>query len=71
MAGATSDEEFFGRLAAAGLLIRKRTAPSGDLLGYKVALVGDVNAQGEPVFSPRCPPRPRPLAAPHPRTLVL
>ncbi|MFI5743833.1 relaxase/mobilization nuclease domain-containing protein [Streptomyces anulatus] len=52
VAGATSDEEFFGRLAAAGLLIRKRTAPSGDLLGYKVALVGDVNAQGEPVFYP-------------------
>ncbi|MFJ8774525.1 relaxase/mobilization nuclease domain-containing protein [Streptomyces microflavus] len=52
VAGATSDEEFFGQLAAAGLLIRKRTAPSGDLLGYKVALVGDVNAQGEPVFYP-------------------
>ncbi|MFC9502699.1 relaxase/mobilization nuclease domain-containing protein [Streptomyces sp. NPDC057002] len=50
--GATSDEEFFDRLAAAGLLIRKRAAPSGDLLGYKVALPDDRNAKGEPVFYP-------------------
>ncbi|MEW1724797.1 relaxase/mobilization nuclease domain-containing protein [Streptomyces sp. NPDC093109] len=50
--GATSDEEFFGRLAAAGLLIRKRAAPSGDLLGYKVALPDDLNKDGEPVFYP-------------------
>ncbi|MFC9131946.1 relaxase/mobilization nuclease domain-containing protein [Streptomyces sp. NPDC057099] len=50
--GATSDEEFFDRLASAGLLIRKRAAPSGDLLGYKVALPDDRNAQGEPVFYP-------------------
>ncbi|MFE2062874.1 mobilization protein [Streptomyces sp. NPDC059467] len=52
VAGAWSDEEFFDRLAAAGLLIRKRTAPSGDLLGYKVALPGDLNKDGEPVFYP-------------------
>ncbi len=38
VAGARSEEEFFDRLAGAGLLIRKRAAPSGDLLGYKVAL---------------------------------
>ncbi|MFJ5266760.1 relaxase/mobilization nuclease domain-containing protein [Streptomyces sp. NPDC088387] len=50
--GATSDEEFFERLAAAGLLIRKRAAPSGDLLGYKVALPDDLNKDGEPVFYP-------------------
>ncbi|MFK0099021.1 relaxase/mobilization nuclease domain-containing protein [Streptomyces sp. NPDC091040] len=50
--GARSDEEFFARLAAAGLLIRKRTAPSGDLLGYKVALHDDLNKDGEPVFYP-------------------
>ncbi|WP_435285445.1 relaxase/mobilization nuclease domain-containing protein [Streptomyces bacillaris] len=50
--GATSDEEFFARLAAAGLLIRKRAAPSGDLLGYKVALHDDLNKDGEPVFYP-------------------
>ncbi|MEV5605517.1 relaxase/mobilization nuclease domain-containing protein [Streptomyces sp. NPDC052299] len=52
VAGARSDEEFFERLAAAGLLIRKRTAPSGDLLGYKVALHDDLNKDGEPVFYP-------------------
>ncbi|MFD8645110.1 MULTISPECIES: relaxase/mobilization nuclease domain-containing protein [Streptomyces] len=52
VAGATSEAEFFDRLAAAGLLIRKRIAPSGDLLGYKVALPDDRNAQDEPVFYP-------------------
>ncbi|WP_073947105.1 relaxase/mobilization nuclease domain-containing protein [Streptomyces kebangsaanensis] len=52
VAGATSEGEFFDRLAAAGLLIRKRIAPSGDLLGYKVALPDDRNAHGEPVFYP-------------------
>ncbi|QFQ97314.1 relaxase/mobilization nuclease domain-containing protein [Streptomyces phaeolivaceus] len=52
VSGAGSDEEFFDRLAAAGVLIRKRAAPSGDLLGYKVALPGDLNKDGEPVFYP-------------------
>lgn len=50
VAGATGEEEFFDRLAAAGVLIRKRIAPSGDLLGYKVALPEDRNKDGEPVF---------------------
>ncbi|MET8767685.1 relaxase/mobilization nuclease domain-containing protein [Streptomyces sp. NPDC004658] len=50
VAGATSEEEFFDRLAAAGLLIRKRVAPSGDLIGYKVALPDDRNGEKEPVF---------------------
>ncbi|MEU2874138.1 relaxase/mobilization nuclease domain-containing protein [Streptomyces olivoreticuli] len=49
-AGATSEEEFFDRLASAGLLIRRRVAPSGDLLGYTVALPDDRNKDGEPVF---------------------
>ncbi|KUF17318.1 relaxase/mobilization nuclease domain-containing protein [Streptomyces silvensis] len=49
VAGAQSEEEFFDRLAAAGLLIRKRAAPSGDLLGYTVALVDDRNENNEPV----------------------
>ncbi|ULR48415.1 relaxase/mobilization nuclease domain-containing protein [Streptomyces deccanensis] len=52
VAGADSEEEFFERLAAAGLLIRQRAAPSGDLLGYKVALPDDLNRDGEPVFYP-------------------
>lgn len=50
VAGATSETEFFDRLAAAGVLIRKRVAPSGDLLGYKVALPDDRNGEKEPVF---------------------
>jgi hypothetical protein len=52
VAGAQSEKEFFDRLASAGLLIRKRAAPSGDLLGYKVALPDDRNKDGEPVFYP-------------------
>ncbi|RST17411.1 mobilization protein [Streptomyces sp. WAC04770] len=50
VAGTTNETEFFDRLTAAGLLIRKRTAPSGDLLGYKVALTDDRNKDGEPVY---------------------
>ncbi|WP_427919033.1 relaxase/mobilization nuclease domain-containing protein [Streptomyces sp. cg40] len=50
VAGATSEEEFFDRLAAAGLLIRKRAAPSGDPLGYKVALPDNRNGDKEPVY---------------------
>ncbi|MEU2231217.1 relaxase/mobilization nuclease domain-containing protein [Streptomyces vietnamensis] len=52
VAGAVSEEEFFGRLAAAGLLVKTRVAPSGGLLGYKVALHDDRNAEGEPVYYP-------------------
>ncbi|MFI0711291.1 relaxase/mobilization nuclease domain-containing protein [Streptomyces inhibens] len=52
VAGAADEAEFFDRLAAAGLLIRKRVAPSGDLLGYKVALPDDHNKDDEPVFYP-------------------
>ncbi|MFI7094828.1 relaxase/mobilization nuclease domain-containing protein [Streptomyces lydicus] len=52
VAGAAGETEFFDRLAAAGLLIRKRVAPSGDLLGYKVALPDDRNKDDEPVFYP-------------------
>ncbi|MEV7198080.1 mobilization protein [Streptomyces sp. NPDC093510] len=52
VAGAASEAEFFGRLSAAGLLLRQRVAPSGDLLGYTVALPDDHNKDGEPVFYP-------------------
>ncbi|MEV3932745.1 mobilization protein [Streptomyces sp. NPDC049944] len=48
--GAASTDEFFDRLAADGLLLHKRIAPSGDLLGYKVALPDDRNKDDEPVF---------------------
>ncbi|WP_371639661.1 relaxase/mobilization nuclease domain-containing protein [Streptomyces virginiae] len=50
VAGAHSEEEFFARLAATGLLIRQRVAPSGDLLGYTVALPDDRNKHGDPVY---------------------
>ncbi len=52
VAGAASEEEFFRRLAEAGLRIEKRLAPSGDTLGYKVALPGDRNRHGEPIWFP-------------------
>ncbi|WHM36617.1 mobilization protein [Streptomyces sp. BPTC-684] len=51
-AGAASEAELFARLTAAGVLVRTRTAPSGDLLGYKVALADDLNKDGEPVYYP-------------------
>ncbi|WP_327303615.1 mobilization protein [Streptomyces sp. NBC_01298] len=50
VAGAVNDAEFFDRLGAAGLLVVRRVAPSGDLLGYKVALPSDRNKDGEPIF---------------------
>ncbi|MFJ7775042.1 relaxase/mobilization nuclease domain-containing protein [Streptomyces yangpuensis] len=50
MAGTHSEEEFFARLTSSGLLVRQRIAPSGDLLGYTVALPDDRNRHGEPVF---------------------
>ncbi|MFJ2496541.1 mobilization protein [Streptomyces sp. NPDC087539] len=50
VAGAAGEEEFFDRLGAAGLLVRRRIAPSGDTLGYTVALPGDRNGKGDPVF---------------------
>ncbi|MFE6025769.1 relaxase/mobilization nuclease domain-containing protein [Streptomyces niveus] len=49
-AGTMNETEFFTRLTAAGLLVHQRVAPSGDLLGYKVALPDDRNHDGEPVF---------------------
>ncbi|MFI8514015.1 relaxase/mobilization nuclease domain-containing protein [Streptomyces sp. NPDC085460] len=49
-AGTASEEEFFDRLVSAGLLVRRRIAPSGDTLGYTVALPGDRNGNGQPVF---------------------
>ncbi|MGW5680205.1 relaxase/mobilization nuclease domain-containing protein, partial [Streptomyces sp. NPDC003860] len=50
VAGTQDETEFFDRLASAGLLVRRRVAPSGDLLGYTVALPDDRNGKGEPIF---------------------
>ncbi|MCX5238966.1 relaxase/mobilization nuclease domain-containing protein [Streptomyces prunicolor] len=49
-AGVVGEQEFFDRLAAAGLLVSQRVAPSGDLLGYKVALLDDRNEDQEPIY---------------------
>ncbi|MCX5123719.1 mobilization protein [Streptomyces sp. NBC_00347] len=48
-AGTASETEFLDRLATAGLLIKLRTAPSGDTLGYTVALPEDRNKDGAPI----------------------
>ncbi|MER0447120.1 relaxase/mobilization nuclease domain-containing protein [Streptomyces sp. Edi4] len=50
LAGASDETEFFDRLAAEGVRIDKRLAPSGDVLGYKVAIVGDRNKAQEPIW---------------------
>ncbi|MGF1425500.1 relaxase/mobilization nuclease domain-containing protein [Kitasatospora sp. LaBMicrA B282] len=52
VAGAATEEEFFTRLRDAGLRIKLRHAPSGDVLGYNVALPGDRNAHKEPIWFP-------------------
>ncbi|WP_327173595.1 relaxase/mobilization nuclease domain-containing protein [Streptomyces sp. NBC_00464] len=52
VAGADSKEEFFTRLREAGVRVKLRHAPSGDALGYNVALPGDRNRDGDPVWYP-------------------
>lgn len=52
VAGADDEKEFFTRLHEAGLRVKIRHAPSGDALGYNVALPGDRNRHGEPVWYP-------------------
>lgn len=52
LAGAADEVEFFHRLVEAGLRLEVRRAPSGDALGYKVALPGDRNRDGEPIWFP-------------------
>ncbi|MEU9396418.1 mobilization protein [Streptomyces sp. NPDC048324] len=50
VAGAAAEAEFFTRLREAGLRVKLRHAPSGDVLGYTVALPGDRNRDREPVW---------------------
>ncbi|MGW3102854.1 relaxase/mobilization nuclease domain-containing protein [Streptomyces sp. NPDC001100] len=50
VAGAASTDEFLERLKDAGLLVRTKVLPSGDLKGYTVALPGDRNGEKEPIF---------------------
>ncbi|MBA4864045.1 mobilization protein [Streptomyces sp. PSKA54] len=50
LVGAETETEFLHRLRDAGLRVKLRRAPSGDLLGYAVALPGDRNADQQPVW---------------------
>jgi len=51
-AGASSEAEFFARLADAGVLVRQRrsTRNPGEITGYAVALPGDTARGGGPVW---------------------
>ncbi|MFI1828364.1 relaxase/mobilization nuclease domain-containing protein [Streptomyces sp. NPDC020412] len=51
VAASTSPEEFIRVLAGVeGVLVDVQRFPSGDIRGYKIALSGDTNAQGEPIW---------------------
>lgn len=50
VAAASSETEFFALLEATGVNVRPKTGPSGDTLGYSVALPGDLNKHGDPVW---------------------
>ncbi|MEU3748125.1 MULTISPECIES: relaxase/mobilization nuclease domain-containing protein [Streptomyces] len=50
VAAATTTEEFFRLIEGTGALVDVQYFPSGDVRGYKVALDGDTNVQGEPVW---------------------
>ncbi|MFI9273963.1 relaxase/mobilization nuclease domain-containing protein [Kitasatospora sp. NPDC052896] len=48
--GAATEAEFFARLRSAGIRVKPRLAPSGDTLGYSVALPGDRNRDDQPIW---------------------
>ncbi|MEH0404258.1 relaxase/mobilization nuclease domain-containing protein [[Kitasatospora] papulosa] len=50
VSAATDTEEFFRLVEGSGALIDVQYFPSGDVRGYKIALDGDTNAQGQPVW---------------------
>lgn len=49
-AAATDAEDFLGRLRMAGIVVKERRGEAGELTGYAVAMPGDVNAAGMPIF---------------------
>ncbi|WP_316528098.1 mobilization protein [Kitasatospora brasiliensis] len=49
-ATAGNEEDFFARLAAAGLRVNPRIAPDGQASGYSVALPGDRDGAARPVW---------------------
>ncbi|SEG83123.1 hypothetical protein SAMN05216223_1143 [Actinacidiphila yanglinensis] len=50
VAVSTSPEEYLHLLAGSGVHVEVIRYPSGDIRGYKVALHGDTNAEGEPIW---------------------
>ncbi|MFI1864365.1 relaxase/mobilization nuclease domain-containing protein [Streptomyces jumonjinensis] len=51
VAASTSPEEFIRVLTGVeGVLVDVQHFPSGDIRGYKIALSGDTNAQGQPIW---------------------
>nr|WSX78557.1 relaxase/mobilization nuclease domain-containing protein [Streptomyces sp. NBC_00899] len=50
LAGAATEEEFFRRLTEQGVRTTKRVAPSGDVTGFTIALPGDRNRDGKPIW---------------------
>ncbi|MFD9428316.1 MULTISPECIES: relaxase/mobilization nuclease domain-containing protein [unclassified Streptomyces] len=50
VSAATTAAELFQIVEGTGALVDVQYLPSGDVRGYKVALNGDTNAQGEPVW---------------------
>jgi hypothetical protein len=50
VAVSTSPEEFFHLLPSSGMKVEVLRFPSGDIRGYRVALDGDTNTAGQPVW---------------------
>ncbi|MFY0511743.1 mobilization protein [Streptomyces anulatus] len=50
VAAASNEREVFALLEASGVKVRPKVGQSGDVLGYSVALPGDINKGGEPVW---------------------
>ncbi|MEU5164295.1 mobilization protein [Streptomyces sp. NPDC020875] len=51
-AAAVSDADFYARLAAAGVRVKQRVAPDGNITGYSVAMPGDRDAGQAAVWFP-------------------
>ncbi|MBF8174095.1 mobilization protein [Streptomyces olivaceus] len=50
LAAATTPQDFFTILGGSGVLVEIQRFPSGDIRGYKIALAGDTNKEGQPVW---------------------
>lgn len=51
-AAATSEDDFFARLGAAGVRVQQRIAPDGNITGYSVAMPGDRDGRQRAVWFP-------------------